>query len=207
PKKQYIPNWYQSQAETIEKKVEEIEGSVRSLAEGQQAIVNQINDLFSQLKVCIEEVSKRRNDGENSNGRGRGPKYGPNANYTAKPLKLDFPKVQRKRRSNELEDDAQLWFQVLIQETPDATWEEFKTGIYATYGPHQFLDYFGELTKLRQQGMVQSYQTQFNKLLAKVGYLPPDRQVSCFVSGLSDTIRTEVQANFPTNLSTAISLA
>ena len=74
-----------------------------------------------------------------------------------------------------LEDDAQLWFQVLIQETLNATWEEFKPGIYATYGPHQFLDYFGELTKLRQQGTVQSYQTQFNKLLAKVGYLPPDR--------------------------------
>ena len=33
------------------------------------------------------------------------------------------------------------------------------------------------------------------------------RQVICFVSGLSDTIRTKVQANFRTNLSTAISLA
>nr|GEU60680.1 hypothetical protein [Tanacetum cinerariifolium] len=111
----------------MKKRVEEIEGSVRSLREGQQAIVNQINDLFSQLKVCIEEVSKRGNDGESSNG--RGPRYGPNANYTAKPLKLDFPR---------------------------------------------------ELTKLRQQGAIQAYQTQFNKLLAKVGYLPPDRQVSCF---------------------------
>nr|GEZ56883.1 organic solute transporter Ost-alpha [Tanacetum cinerariifolium] len=74
----------------MEKRVEEIEGSVRSLAEGQQAIVNQINDLFSQLKVCIEEVSKRGNDGESSNSRGQGPRYGPNANYTTKPLKLDF---------------------------------------------------------------------------------------------------------------------
>ena len=70
--------------------MEEIEGSVHSLAEGQQAIVNQINDLFSQLKVFIDEVSKRGHDGESSNGRGRGPRYGPNANYTTKPLKLDF---------------------------------------------------------------------------------------------------------------------
>ncbi|GJZ38911.1 organic solute transporter OST-alpha [Tanacetum coccineum] len=118
---------------------------MRSLAEGQQAIVNQINDLFSQLKVCIDE------------------------------------------------------------EMPDATWDEFKEGIYATYGPHQFLD--GDLTKLIQEGTVQSYQSQFTKLLAKVGYLPQDHQVSGFVSGLSDSIRTEVQANCPTNLSTAISLA
>ncbi|GJU54013.1 uncharacterized protein Tco_1227727 [Tanacetum coccineum] len=196
PKKQYIPNWYQSLAQSIEKRVEEIEG-------------------------------------ESSNGRGRGPRYGPNSNYITKPLKLDFSRFNRKEdptswvcraeqffrfhstpaeeqvsiASFHLEDDAQLWFQVLKQETPDATWEEFKAGIYATYGPHQFLDYFGELTKLKQQGTVQSYQFQFNKLLAKVGYLPQDRQVSCFVSGLSDSIHTEVQANCPTNLSTAISLA
>ncbi|GJT75486.1 MAK10-like protein [Tanacetum coccineum] len=154
PKKQYIPNWYQSLAQCMEKRVEKIEGSIRSLAEGQQAIINQINDLFSQLKVCIDEVLKRGH-----------------------------------------------------KETPDATWEEFKTIIYITYGPHQFLDYFGELTKLRQQGTVQSYQFQFNKLLAKVGYLPQDRQVSCFVSGFKDSVRTEVQANCPTNLSTAISVA
>nr|GFA22007.1 organic solute transporter Ost-alpha [Tanacetum cinerariifolium] len=83
-------------AETMEKRVEETEGSVRSLREGQQAIVNQINDPFSQLKVCIEEVSKRGNDGESSNGRGRGPRYGPNANYTAKPLKLDFSRFNGK---------------------------------------------------------------------------------------------------------------
>ena len=75
----------------MEKWVEEIEGSVHSLAEGQQAIVNQINDLFSQLKV-----SKWGYDGENSNGRDRGPRYGPNANYTAKPLKLDFPRFNGK---------------------------------------------------------------------------------------------------------------
>ena len=93
---QYIPNWYQILAETMEKRVEEIEGSVRSLAEGQQAIVNQINDLFSQLKVCIDEVSKRGHDGESSNSRGRGPRYDPNANYTTKPLKLDFPRFNGK---------------------------------------------------------------------------------------------------------------
>ncbi|GKD12774.1 hypothetical protein Tco_1197181 [Tanacetum coccineum] len=178
----------------MEKRVEEIEGSVRSLAEGQQAIVNQINDLFSQLKVCIDEVLKRGNEGEISNSRGRGPRYGPNSNYITKPLKLDFLRFNGKEdptswlcraeqffrfhatpakeqvsiSSFHLEDYDQLWFQVLIQKTPDATWEEFKTGIYATYGPHRFLDYFRELTKLIQQ---------------------------------------EVQANSPTNLSTAISLA
>ncbi|GJX56179.1 uncharacterized protein Tco_0286076 [Tanacetum coccineum] len=117
----------------MEKIVEEIEGSVRSLEEGQQAIVNQINDLFTKEQV------------------------------------FNLPLFTR--------GSAQIVVQLIdTRDTRCHTWEEFKTGIYATYGPHQFLDYFGELTKLRQQGTVQSYQFQFNKLLAKVGYLPQDRQ-------------------------------
>ncbi|KAF2315859.1 hypothetical protein GH714_040513 [Hevea brasiliensis] len=48
---------------------------------------------------------------------------------------------------------------------------------------------------------------QFEKLLAKVGRLAQNRQVSCFVSGLTTLIRTDVQANWPKTLGEAISLA
>ncbi|KAF2292619.1 hypothetical protein GH714_026060 [Hevea brasiliensis] len=57
------------------------------------------------------------------------------------------------------------------------------------------------------QGTVHTYQVQFEKLLAKVGRLAQDRQVSCFVSGLTTLIRTDVQANRPKTLGEAISLA
>ncbi|KAK0580835.1 hypothetical protein LWI29_006834 [Acer saccharum] len=106
-----------------------------------------------------------------------------------------------------LEGDAQLWYQLLKQEKESITWAEFKEGLFARFGPNQFVDFFGELTKLRQIGTVKDYQTTFEKLLAKVGTLPQDRQVSCFVSGLHDNIRTDVQANRPTTLTSAISLA
>lgn len=47
----------------------------------------------------------------------------------------------------------------------------------------------------------------FEKLLSKVGRLTPEQKVSCFVSGLQDSIRTEVQAVHSKALSEAIGLA
>ncbi|GMY10691.1 disease resistance-like protein DSC1 [Fagus crenata] len=80
-------------------------------------------------------------------------------------------------------------------------------GLLARYGPTQFYDYFGELTKLQQTGSVRDYQSRFENLLAKAGHLPPARQVSCFISGLKEGIKADVLAGRPVDLSTAIGLA
>jgi hypothetical protein len=106
-----------------------------------------------------------------------------------------------------LEGEAQLWYQLLQQETEIMTWEIFRNGLLARYGPTQFYDYFGELTKLQQVGSVKEYQAKFEHLLAKVGYLPPTRQVSCFVSGLRENVKADVLARRPVDLTTAIDLA
>ncbi|XP_024035559.1 uncharacterized protein LOC112096363 [Citrus clementina] len=106
-----------------------------------------------------------------------------------------------------LEGDAQLWFQLIKQERDMLTWQEFCDGLHARYGATQFQDFFGELIKLQQVGSVCDYQTQFKKLLAKVGQLSQDRQVSCFVSGLKDTIKADVPDGRPTTLTSAIRLA
>ncbi|KAK0600184.1 hypothetical protein LWI29_012574 [Acer saccharum] len=106
-----------------------------------------------------------------------------------------------------LEGDAQLWYQLQKQEYPFLVWSDFKEGLLSRFGPNQFCDFFGELTKLQQSGTIQDYQTRFEKLLAKVGQLPQARQVSCFVSGLRDSIRADVQAGRPTTLTAAIGLA
>ncbi|KAK1373085.1 hypothetical protein POM88_029278 [Heracleum sosnowskyi] len=45
-----------------------------------------------------------------------------------------------------LEGEAQLWYQLLKQEKPVISWEEFKDGHNFRYGPDQFFDFFGELT-------------------------------------------------------------
>ncbi|KAL4181209.1 hypothetical protein AMTRI_Chr12g270130 [Amborella trichopoda] len=89
-----------------------------------------------------------------------------------------------------LEGDAQLWYQLFNQE-----------GLHARYGPTQFQDFFGELAKLQQIRTVRHYQTQFERLLTKVGYLPPNSQVNCFISGLMDNIKADVLAGHPMTLS------
>ena len=51
---------------------------------------------------------------------------------------------------------------------------------------------------------VKEYQSRFEQLLANVGYLPPPRQVSCFVSGLKESIKADVLVGRPLDLTTAI---
>ncbi|KAK0574086.1 hypothetical protein LWI29_018007 [Acer saccharum] len=87
------------------------------------------------------------------------------------------------------------------------SWDDFKEGLNLKYGPNQFLDFYGEFTRLQQTGTVQDYQDKFEKLLAKASPLELPRQVSSFVGGLRDSIRTDVRANKPQTLATAIGLA
>ncbi|KAJ0014031.1 hypothetical protein Pint_20314 [Pistacia integerrima] len=51
------------------------------------------------------------------------------------------------------------------------------------------------------------YQCKFERLLAKAGALTQDRKVTCFITALKDSIRTDVQANHRTTLVMAIDLA
>ncbi|KAK9266115.1 hypothetical protein L1049_010762 [Liquidambar formosana] len=55
-------------------------------------------------------------------------------------------------------------------------WDDFKAGLNNRYGATKFCDFLGELNKLQQIGSVREYQTQFEKLQAKVGHLPQTRQ-------------------------------
>ena len=92
-----------------------------------------------------------------------------------------------------MEGDAQLWYQLLKQEAVYISRNEFKEGLQGMVLTN-FLIFFGKLTKLQQIGSVEEYQSKFEKLLAKVGHLPQARQVSCFISGLCESIRIDVQA-------------
>ncbi|KAK0581846.1 hypothetical protein LWI29_018689 [Acer saccharum] len=106
-----------------------------------------------------------------------------------------------------LEGDALLWFQTLEHEIIYVTWEDFRLGILSRFGPTQFEDPFSQLIRLKQTSTVIEYQTRFERVLAKVGNLAQDKKVSCFVTGLRDSIRTDVQAHCPSTLTIAIGLA
>uniref|UniRef100_A0A5B6ZWP3 Retrotransposon gag domain-containing protein n=1 Tax=Davidia involucrata TaxID=16924 RepID=A0A5B6ZWP3_DAVIN len=90
------------------------------------------------------------------------------------------------------EDEARLWYQLLKEEGRAITWQLLKEGLHVRFDPTECADFFGDLTKLRQNTTVRDYQGHFEKLLARAGRLTPAQQVGCFISGLKKSIRVEV---------------
>jgi hypothetical protein len=106
-----------------------------------------------------------------------------------------------------LEGEAQLWYQLFKEGEAALEWEVLKEGLHVRYGPTQFDDFFGDLTKLRQTGTVRDYQSEYERLLSRAGRLSVAQQVGGFISGLKETIRPEVQASRPETLTAAVGLA
>jgi hypothetical protein len=105
-----------------------------------------------------------------------------------------------------LEGEVQLWYQLFKETEEGASWEQLKDGLHVRYGPTQFDDFFGDLTKLRQTGTVQEYQGQYKRLLSRAGRLSVAQQIGGFISGLKENIRPEVQASRPITLTSAVGL-
>jgi hypothetical protein len=61
-------------------------------------------------------------------------------------------------------------------------WEALKEGLHVRYGPTQFDNFFGDLTKLRQTGTVHDYQSEYERLLSRAGRLSVAQQVGGFIS-------------------------
>jgi hypothetical protein len=93
-----------------------------------------------------------------------------------------------------LEGEAQLWYQLFKESEETVSWETMKEGLHVRYGPTQFDDFFGDLTKLRQIGTVREYQGQYERLLSRACKLSVAQKIGGFISGLKNNIRPEVQA-------------
>ncbi|CAL5416547.1 unnamed protein product [Camellia sinensis] len=132
---------------------------------------NQVRDLGESSHNLNQSVGGRT---LGSGGTNRKVRSNSAPQYLPKTVKLDFPRfngieepmswVCRAEQffdfhqtfkanrvplaSFNLEDDAQLWYQLLKEETPIISWEYFKQGLLSRYGPTQFQDLFGDLTKL-----------------------------------------------------------
>ncbi|KAL5803159.1 hypothetical protein ACOSQ4_031464 [Xanthoceras sorbifolium] len=214
-----------------------MEDRIQKLEKNFETLLRSQKEFFSQVAEQLERLSQQISGkqpieiGETSANNGR--RFGTtnsrgsvsHKQFSPRPVKLDFPRYDGKgdptirhghwnRTGAEkyfslheiaesdkvslvsfyLEGDGQLWFQMLEQEQLYVTWEDFKNGLQTRFGPNQFVDPFGELIQLRQTGTV-------------VGPLAPDKKVSCFVTGLKDSIRTDVQANLLSTLTIAIGLA
>lgn len=106
-----------------------------------------------------------------------------------------------------LEDRALQWYQWFEKTHCIVNWGTFKQGILARFGPDEYEDAVGALTKLRQHSTVKEYQEQFEILANKTLNLPKSFFTSCFVSGLKEEIRANVLMFRPTTTTQAISLA
>jgi hypothetical protein len=199
-----------------------------------ETIVANISSKFDQLledhRTNSENGSYNRNGGPRINRTGSGSK----GSTVPKVTKLDFPRycgdedptswICRVEQffefhdTNEeeklslaayhLDSDAQLWYQIFRGgRTEELTWDTLKEGLNARYGPTLYEDFFGDLSKLKQIRSVRDYQVQFERLLSRVGKLSLEHQLGCFISGLKDTIRIEVQASRPKSLIAAVGLA
>ncbi|KAJ0027543.1 hypothetical protein Pint_35768 [Pistacia integerrima] len=105
-----------------------------------------------------------------------------------------------------LEGDAQLWYQILKQETPVITGKNLKMGFTQGMVQLNFLTSLESLRGYSSMAWFKNIKLKFEKLLAKLGRLSQERQIS-FTGGLAESIRTEVQVSRLATLSSAIRLA
>ncbi|KAL5787735.1 hypothetical protein ACOSP7_004684 [Xanthoceras sorbifolium] len=64
-----------------------------------------------------------------------------------------------------LDEDAQLWYQTLKQEKGKLQWQDFSDGLHAQFGPTQFQDFFGDLTKLLQADVLAGHPTSLTSAI------------------------------------------
>ena len=98
----------------------------------------------------------------------------------------------------------QQWFE---QSQQNVQWEEFTKALCIRFGPSDYEDFDEALAKLQQTGTVREYQTQFERLVARIRQWPQQALVGSYVGGLKEEIHVEVKLFRPTTLLHAASLA
>lgn len=86
-------------------------------------------------------------------------------------------------------------------------WNDLVCALEVRFGPTKFEDLTTALSKLQQVSSVQDYLAQFEALANRTKNLNEAFMISCFVGGLKEDIRLDVQMFKPTSLSAAIGLA
>ena len=162
----------------MEGRVQQLEQTVTTILDRQQQLLEKLTEFFQRLPVN-EGPKSLQEEGEASNtvSRVKYSRRGLGLTnlYAPRLVKLNFPRFNGAEdptswlceaeqffqfhntleeekvalASFHLEGEAQLWYYLLKQEDKEVTWQEFKEGLYSCYGPTQFFDPFGELTKLQ----------------------------------------------------------
>ncbi|GJZ68921.1 ty3-gypsy retrotransposon protein [Tanacetum coccineum] len=130
---------------------------------------------------------------------------GPNGDggETASPIprsmKLDVPKFSG--------TDPDQWFRWMTRNNLITTWDGFLESVQNRFGPCEYENPQGALSKLLQKGAVAQYQGEFEKLLYRVTDVSDGLLISFYISGLKPTIQLELLVSKPTSLGDAFALA
>nr|DAD47810.1 TPA_asm: hypothetical protein HUJ06_017747 [Nelumbo nucifera] len=106
-----------------------------------------------------------------------------------------------------LEGGTLLWYQIFKDEHEIVTWTILKQGLHERFGPTLFEDFLGDLTKLSKLVWYEITINSLRSSLCRARNLFPLQQVSCFVSGLKESIMVDVLVQNLQTLSIAIGLA
>lgn len=86
------------------------------------------------------------------------------------------------------------FFKGLLEENERLTWEQLKLALLERYGEVSDGNVFEQLSALRQEGSVDEYIEDFERLILQIPHLPTDQYVGYFVHGLKDNIRGKVRS-------------
>ncbi|MCI06538.1 RNA-directed DNA polymerase (Reverse transcriptase), partial [Trifolium medium] len=86
------------------------------------------------------------------------------------------------------------FFNSLIGEEENLTWDRLKEALLERYGCHGEGGVYEQLTELKQDGSVEDYITEFEYLTAQIPRLPEKQFLGYFLHGLKAEIRGKVRS-------------
>ncbi|MCI08505.1 retrotransposon gag protein [Trifolium medium] len=86
------------------------------------------------------------------------------------------------------------FFNSLINDEEELTWERLKDALMERYGGNGEGDVYEQLTELKQRGSVDDYITDFEYLTAQIPRLPDKQFLGYFLHGLKGEIRGKVRS-------------
>ncbi|GJW81182.1 retrotransposon-related protein [Tanacetum coccineum] len=102
---------------------------------------------------------------------------------------------------------AAKWFQLMTRNGLITTWARFKESVRNCFGPSEYEDPNGVLSKLLQLGTVKDNQREFEKLMNRATDIPKSLLISYYIYGLKLHLQRELLVSKPTTLGDVFSLA
>jgi hypothetical protein len=193
-----------------DQRFDRIERELKELGSMEERMTRRMEEMMATFAVKLQGEGQGNSAGSSRSWAGKDPIRTESGNSFPKVAKLNFPKYEGTEdptswvcraeqffdfqntaeedkvvlAAYHLEGEAQLWYQ-LFKETEGASWENLQKGLHIRYGPTQFDDFFGDLTKLQQTGTVRDYQGQYEWLLSRAGRLSVAQQVGGLVRATS----------------------